>query len=289
MTTIGILSIGEMGQSVARVLRENGARVVTSLEGRSAGTRSRAEAAGIEDAGSVNDLVQAADLLLSIVVSSAAEGVGKEVAAAVRATGKPLLFAEMNSISPMTAEAIAGEITQAGGRFVDGCIIGSAANLGRASFILSGPDAEEVCTLLKEGGLRAEVLSDRPGQASGLKVVYAGMTKGVASLGLELLMLGRSLGIMEPLLERYRATFGDVVGFLENSLPGYPARATRRAEEMTELAATLEHYGISQDMAHSAEQRLAWLGELGLDTDDADNLRSVIDAVLEVSKADQTS
>ena len=278
MKTIGILSMGEMGQSVARVLGEHGVRVLTALEGRSAETRGRAQAVGVEDAGSVADLVGAVDTVLSIVVSSAAPSVGHAVAEAIRATGKPVLLAEMNSISPMTTEAIGAEVTKAGGRFVDGCIIGSAANLGRASFIFSGPEASSL-TGLSEHGLRTEVLSDVVGQASGLKMVYAGMTKGVASLGLELLLLARSLGIVEPLIERYRGTFGDMVTFLEGSLPGYPARAVRRAEEMEELVRTMEHYAMSPHMARGTEQRLAWLGGLKLDTDGAGGLAEVVEAV----------
>src|SRR6266566_1573642 len=56
--TVGLLHPGEMGSAVGSVLRGRGHRVVWASEGRSTETRKRAEEAGLEDAGSVEELVR---------------------------------------------------------------------------------------------------------------------------------------------------------------------------------------------------------------------------------------
>ncbi len=62
MPTIGILHPGDMGSVVGACAVAAGARVLWASEGRSAGSRERAAAAGLEDAGTVAALVAASDV-----------------------------------------------------------------------------------------------------------------------------------------------------------------------------------------------------------------------------------
>src|SRR5258708_26906900 len=64
-TNIAILAPGAMGSAVARRLNEHGARVLTSLAGRSEATAKRAAAAGMIAAGDAD--IADADIVLSIV------------------------------------------------------------------------------------------------------------------------------------------------------------------------------------------------------------------------------
>jgi 3-hydroxyisobutyrate dehydrogenase-like beta-hydroxyacid dehydrogenase len=96
--TVAIISTGEMGAAVGRRLRLGGLRVVTSLQGRSGRSRDGALDAGIEDAGSLADAVQMAELVLSILPP----GRALELAAAVGRDPGPL-YADCNAISPETA------------------------------------------------------------------------------------------------------------------------------------------------------------------------------------------
>ena len=50
MTTIAVIAPGAMGAGIGMHLARHGARVVTSLDGRSAASRARAAAAGMVDA-----------------------------------------------------------------------------------------------------------------------------------------------------------------------------------------------------------------------------------------------
>eukprot|EP01047_Picozoa_sp_COSAG01_P072455 COSAG01_NODE_11526_length_1914_cov_1.950413_2_plen_188_part_00 len=59
---VGLLHPGSMGASIGYNLRMNGARVLWASEGRSADSRARAEAQGLEDAGSIDELVAQASV-----------------------------------------------------------------------------------------------------------------------------------------------------------------------------------------------------------------------------------
>src|SRR5258706_5311233 len=120
--TVGVLSPGDMGSAIGATLRENGLRVLTSLEGRSERTRGLAQQAGFSDAGSLQDLVQQADAVLCVLVPSEALGVARQIAAAVQATGADLLYSDWNAVAPRTAREINDIITGAGGRYADGGI-----------------------------------------------------------------------------------------------------------------------------------------------------------------------
>ena len=75
LETVAILSPGDMGHTVGRVLVEHGLRVITCLKERSQRTRSLAESAGILDVPTFQALVSEADIILSILVPSRAEKV----------------------------------------------------------------------------------------------------------------------------------------------------------------------------------------------------------------------
>ena len=90
---IGIMSIGEMGYHWAKLLKARGAEVLTYDRDRSPVTQRRAENAGVESTGSLTELCSSADLIVSIVVPSAALKLAAEIAkAAGDAHRKDLLF-----------------------------------------------------------------------------------------------------------------------------------------------------------------------------------------------------
>ncbi len=259
--TIAVLSPGEMGSQVGRLLHDAGNRVVTLLDGRSERTRKRALAAGFEDVTGMDDLAREVDLAICVVPSLSALPMARRVAEAMTRTGSTLTYLDLNSIGPQTARAIGEVIGAAGGEFVDGSIIGNATQLTtNATVYLSGERAHEVAAWI-DPPLETSVLGAEPDQASGFKVLYAGMTKGLSALGVELLAGAERLGLRDVLLEKYHSSQPGVYHFLEHTLPGLPPRAGRRSEEMSELADTLEQLGLSAHMAHGAEATLAELAE----------------------------
>ncbi|MCY4624412.1 MAG: DUF1932 domain-containing protein [Chloroflexi bacterium] len=279
--TIGLLGIGEMGSAVARTLGVH-TQVVTTLEGRSARTRANAEAAGVKDVGSVDEMVRQSDLVLSVLASDTAPFVAGQVADAARRVGVRPLFGEFNAIAPVTVQEIADAAADAMD-VVDGGIVGGPGNLGGASFYLSGPRAQEVASL-REYGINTVLLGPIVGQASGAKLCHAGMTKGVSTLALDILLAAEALGVADTVMAQYTRSMAGVLQFVDRFVPGNPKRAYRRAEEMPEVAKMLDTLGLDGSIHRAAYERMQWLGSLELDTDGAPSASDVAARIIESTR-----
>ncbi|MGE5851751.1 MAG: NAD(P)-binding domain-containing protein [Deltaproteobacteria bacterium] len=260
---IAIMSIGEMGFHWARLLKGYGVEVLTYDKDRGEVSRKRGENAGVKSVGSLTDLVRQSDLIVSIVVPSAAIDVAKKVAEAVKTAGrKNLIFLDANAISPMTAEEIAKNLQPAGVSFVDGCIIGSAARMGKGTIVyVSGPEANHL-QILEKFNIPVKVLGASTSQASAFKVVYAGLTKGLQGLFCELLMGARRFGLLEEIRAQYDESFPGLLGKVASSIVGLSIHAGRRAEEMDELKRTFNHFGMRSFMAPAAQKVLEAIAAL---------------------------
>jgi 3-hydroxyisobutyrate dehydrogenase-like beta-hydroxyacid dehydrogenase len=260
---IGILSIGEMGYHWAKILTARGVKVLTYAKDRSETTRQRAEKLGVECVPSLESLAKDADLIVSIVVPFAAKRVANQVAKATAKSGrKDLLYLDANAISPMTADAIGKIMERSGVNFVDGCIIGSASKMDKGAVVyVSGPKAPMIQEL-EAHGFSVKVLGPTVAQASAFKVVYAGLTKGLQGLFVELLMGARAFGLLDEILKRYEESFPGLLDKVTSSIVGLRIHAGRRAEEMDELKRTFNHHGMKSFMAPAAQKVLQAIAAL---------------------------
>ncbi|MGH2561316.1 MAG: DUF1932 domain-containing protein [Thermomicrobiales bacterium] len=243
-TTIGILSPGDMGHSIAARLRENGARVITCLDGRSDRSRGLAAQAGMEDVESLEAVVEQADVFLSVLVPARALDVAHQVAAAIKATGAGILYVDCNAIAPRTVQEVARIVEAAGGRVADAGIVGPPPRKPGTKFYASGPGAAEFAKL-REHGLDVRVLGPDIGQASGFKMCYGALTKGLTALGTELLVAAERMGLADQLRAEQEETMTAVLGWLRNSLPTMPPKAYRWVGEMEEIAQTFDDLGLT--------------------------------------------
>jgi len=262
---IGIMSIGEMGYHWAKLLTARGAEVLTYDRDRSPVTQKRAENAGVRSTGSLSELCSSADLIVSIVVPSAATKIAAEIAkAAAEVNRKNLIYFDANAISPMTAETISGVLNESAVEFVDGCIIGSASKMDKGSVVYaSGPEATRISEL-GGYGLSVQVLGTGTSQASAFKVVYAGLTKGLQGLFVELLMGAKRFGLLDEIIKRYDESFPGLLEKVSSSIVGLRIHAGRRAEEMDELQRTYAHYGMQALMAPAIQKILGSIADLDI-------------------------
>jgi 3-hydroxyisobutyrate dehydrogenase-like beta-hydroxyacid dehydrogenase len=253
ISAVGILSPGEMGSGVGTVLHQHGLRLLTCLAGRGPGSRERATQAGFEDVPDLETLVELSDVVLSIVPPSVAGAVADQVAAAVRTTRANLLYADCNAIAPSTAQSASRTLLEAGARFSDAGIIGPPPTRPGNRIFASGPGAQELAGL-REFGLDVRPLDGDVGQASGLKMCYAAMTKGLQALGAELLVAARLMGVEEALRteQNESADLATVRRFVERALPNMPPKAYRWIGEMEEIARCFEDLGLPGRMLMGA-------------------------------------
>ena len=249
--TVGLLSPGDMGHSIGGVLRSNGLQVLTCLEGRSERTRELARKSGFDDCVNLDEMVTRADAVLCVLVPARATEVAEQVATAIRATGADVLYIDCNAISPRTVRGV-GEIIQGvGARFADVGIIGPPPRKPGTRFYASGPNAEDAAEL-RNFGLDVRVIGDEVGQASGLKMCYGALTKGLIALGTELLLAARLMGLDETLRAEQEESIPDVLGWLERQLPTMPPKAYRWVGEMEEIASTFESLGLTPNILTGA-------------------------------------
>jgi 3-hydroxyisobutyrate dehydrogenase-like beta-hydroxyacid dehydrogenase len=259
-TTIGILSPGDMGHTIAALLRENGARVITCLDGRSDRSRGLAAKAGMEEVGSLEAVVEQADVFLSVLVPARALDVAQQVAAAIKASGADLLYVDCNAIAPRTVREVAGIVEAAGGRVADAGVVGPPPRKPGTKFYASGPGAEEFARL-RDYGLDVRVLGPEMGQASGFKMCYGALTKGLTALGTELLVAAERLGLAEQLRAEQEETMAAVLGWLRNSLPTMPPKAYRWVGEMEEIAQTFDDLGLTPRILLGAADMYRFVAE----------------------------
>ena len=267
--TIGIISPGDMGHALGAVLVQHDLRVLTNLQGRSARTVALARQAGITDVGNNETLVREADMLLSVLVPAQAYAFAERIAAAMRATGSTPLFADCNAVSPRTAKSIEHLLREVGAEVVDVGIIGAPPRAGSAETRLyaSGPGAERLA-VLGEYGLDVRVIGPQVGQASGLKMCYASLTKGLTALATQALTAAAALGLFETLTGELRESQAELFGWFERQVPRMPPKAYRWVGEMEEIARTFADVGLPPQMLEGAVAlyRLVEQTELGMET-----------------------
>jgi 3-hydroxyisobutyrate dehydrogenase-like beta-hydroxyacid dehydrogenase len=271
-----------MGHAVGQLLREHELKVVTCLTGRSGRTRILSEQAGIIDVPNFEQMVEQSDIVLSITVSEAAPGVAQMVADAVRLTGTDVLFAECNAIAPQVAREIETVVTGSGARFVDASIIGGPPRNGSSPRLYtSGPRASEL-EQLGEFGLDVRNIGPDTGQASGIKMCYAAMTKGSSALYAQLLMAAELMGLSGHLKAEFQDGQGAVYQRMERGLPGVPAKSRRWVSEMEEIRATFSGLGMTPHLFQGVADMYRLIGgtPLGDETPESKDLERSLEQTI---------
>ncbi len=270
--TVGLLSPGDMGHSVGKVLVHWGMPVYTCLTGRSQRSADLAADAGLSVSSSLEELVQQVDLFLSIVPPARATDVARSIADAVQATGTDLMYLDCNAIAPETTREVGEIVESAGATFVDGGIIGPPPKIDGPGprVYVSGPAAAGIVAL-RDYGLDIQPIGDVVGHASGVKMCYAALTKGLTALGTELLVAAEAMGLTEPLRAEFEYSQKQLLDHFERSIPGMPPKAYRWVGEMEEIAKTFDDVGMTPRILLGAADMYRLVGETELAQETPEN------------------
>ncbi|AGL18520.1 NAD(P)-dependent oxidoreductase [Actinoplanes sp. N902-109] len=242
MTVVGIVSPGYMGAGLGSALRAGGARVVTTVAGRSARSQRLATAAGLELLPDLAAVLGTAEVVLSVVPPGQAVATARAIAAA-RPAGAAPLIADLNAIAPPTLATVAEVL--AGAAVVDGSISGPppTARPG-ARVYLSGPRAAEVAALPWAGQVEPVVLGGRLGTASALKMCTASVYKGLTALVTQAMRAAGHYGVLDEVLaDLARADLDGSAG-----VPRAATKAHRFVDEMREIAVAQAGAGLTPDL-----------------------------------------
>jgi 3-hydroxyisobutyrate dehydrogenase-like beta-hydroxyacid dehydrogenase len=251
---VGLMTPGDMGQAVAMQIKARGFTVCTALGKRSERSRTLAREAGLIDLETIPRLVSECDVVLSVMNPGAAVDFAREAADALRASGRQITIADCNAIAPDTVHEIAAIVEKAGGRFLDGGIIGPPPRgKAKTNLYVSGPGAADL-EQLAGPQLTVHVVSERIADASALKMCYAGLNKGTQALWLEILMAAQRLGVDELLEQQLRQSRSDLLDWAYSQYPKMPPKAYRWVPEMLEISKTLASAGITPKVFEGAAE-----------------------------------
>jgi putative dehydrogenase len=246
--TVAVVAQGRMGAGVGKRLHESGAEVRTLLSGRSAASAERARAAGMQPAADEKALLQGADFFLSILPPDQAENLARQMAPALASLPKKPIYVDCNAISPQTAERVAAIIAPSGAEFVDGGIIGGPPRPGYSPAIYASGPAVGETKVLRDWGIDWRVIDGPVGAASGLKMSYAGITKGTTAIAAAMLLGAARFGCGEALIAELSKSQPEMLKRMRGSIPGMYDKAYRWVGEMEEISDFLGANPPSRDM-----------------------------------------
>jgi 3-hydroxyisobutyrate dehydrogenase-like beta-hydroxyacid dehydrogenase len=223
--TVGVLYPGELGAAVGGLFVGRGIRVVTVLD-------------------SLEEVVRESNVVLSLVPPAAADEVAASYCELAHLAPADAIYVDVNSIGPQQIAVIGARVEGAGRSFVDAAINGLAENLTKsATLFVSGRRAGEIAGLF-EGAMRVRVLGADVGRASGMKMLLAGLSKGICALFAELAVVARQRDMLGEFAAASAEIYPGIWGLVQRMLPTYAQHAGRRATEMQELEETARAAGL---------------------------------------------
>jgi 3-hydroxyisobutyrate dehydrogenase-like beta-hydroxyacid dehydrogenase len=261
--TVGFLGLGEDGFHIARGLIEAGIPSVPAFDihqdtpGRGDIFKTPAATAGATLVAHNPELAGSCNLILSTVTADRALIAARQTAPYLTARHT---YADMNSVSPVTKQAIALTTANTGAVFVEVAIMAPVPPHGHKDPLFAGgPDASDFITLLSPFGIRAEAVKGPiGGAAAATRMCRSIMVKGLEAVITECMPGASFYGADER-----------VAASLSESFPGIdrPALADymtgplmlhgqRRAREMEEAAETLRAADVDPIMTEAIIRRM---------------------------------
>ena len=266
--TIGLVHPGEMGAAIGAALRAAGQTVLWASSGRGAATTARAEHAGLEDAGTTEELARRSDVVLSVCPPHAAVDLARSFA------GFPGVYLDANAVSPATSRQIAGLV----GRYVDGGIVGPPPRTPETTRLyLSGAEAPFAADLFTGTTIDVRVVSDDPGAASAVKMAFAAWTKGTSALLLAIRALARMEEVEETLLEEWRTSLPHLPEQSVAAARSALGKGWRFVGEMDEIADAFLAAGLPDGFHRAAAEIYRRASQA--DADGGDDLERVLSAL----------
>jgi 3-hydroxyisobutyrate dehydrogenase-like beta-hydroxyacid dehydrogenase len=289
---VAVIGLGEVGQIFARDLRAAGvshlAAFDIAFERPDSPQLKAARTQEITICASAGEAAAQADLVISSVTAGSALTAAESV---VGHLWHAPFFLDVNSVSPSTKQAASAVVEQAGGRYVEASVMTSVPPHGiRSPMLLGGPHAETFIDLATPWGMRLTAFSSEVGRASSVKMCRSVMIKGLEALTTECMLAARHYGVEEPVLSSLADTLPheDWRSLARYMISRALLHGRRRAEEMREVARTVQEAGIEPMLASSTVRRQDWAFDRGLelrgDALASNDLDTLLDALLAVAR-----
>lgn len=209
---------------------------------------------------SASEAIANSRLIFSLVTADHAVEAARNIDTAIMPGA---LYLDCNSCAPSTKQKAAALISSAGGHYIDVAVMAPIYPARhRTPLLIASDQAQQAQDLLQALDMKADVVGDKIGQASAIKMMRSVMIKGLEALTAECILAARRAGVEDA-----------VIASLQNSDPGIQwqkrlsynlermmVHGTRRGAEMQEVAKTLQDLGVPNRMATAV---MDWQNQIG--------------------------
>lgn len=267
---VGFVGFGEAGFHLAKGLRSAGVEQITAFDlhwktpGKGELICDRAAATQTTLVPSHELLAEASDVILSTVTADQALQAARQT---IPHLGVEHLYADLNSVSPLTKKAIAEVVEEPGAMFAEVAVMAAVPPLlHKVPMLLGGTGAEAFAHWASPLGMNVEVVGVRVGDAAATKMCRSIVIKGIEALLTECVLTATEYGVDERVLASFDKTFP---GLNWKKLASYlvsrvAVHGERRAREMEEVAATIKDAGFDPFMAEATVRLMDWAADLHL-------------------------
>ena len=291
---LGLLGFGEAGQRFAADFIKAGLQNVVAYS-RSAAAASPSDAVrvfaasyGIEIAATPKELCQRADLIIAVTPGKAAL---PALRAVKRYLGNNHIYVDANTVGVKTIERIAA-LLEGRCAFVDAAIMSAVPLDGiKAPIFASGTDAARFRDVVAPYGMAVQIVGDKPGAASAMKLIRSVCMKGLAALLLESLEAAQRCGVRDAVAADM-AAFIDAKPFqqiIKRFVCGTAVHAGRRIHEMADSLELLNSVGASTRMTRATHAMFKELIEMQMperyNGKEPDSIEPVLTALVEARAA----
>ena len=279
MARIAIIGFGEVGGILAQDFATAGAQVAAFDV--SAAAQARAHQAGLA-APDAPAACQGADMVFVCVTAGSALDAMRSLDGAL---GHAPFVIDVNSVAPATKQRAAALIEQSGGRYVEAAVMASIAPKRlRVPILLGGPRAAAFMAAAAPFGMDLTLFSAEIGRASSVKMCRSVMIKGLEALATECMLAARHYGVEYDVLRTLTETLPhpNWPGLARHMISRPLVHGKRRAEEMREVAVTVQDAGVEPMLSQAIAARQDWAWQRGLamgDKRDAPDLDALLDAL----------
>jgi 3-hydroxyisobutyrate dehydrogenase-like beta-hydroxyacid dehydrogenase len=288
---LGFIGYGEAASRFAKDLSQAGLSSIVAFSPSAAAAgaddpvRANATESGVELVPSVKDVCRRSNLVVTLTP-------GKNALAVARKAKRHLtpghIYVDATTAAVRDMEK-AAELMQGSAAFVDAAVMDPVPMHGtRTLTVASGSHAEQFRAMLEPYGMNIQVVGEKPGAASAMKLLRSVCMKGLAALLLESLEAAERYGITDALTADM-ARFIDGRPFqdlIKRWVCGTAVHAERRVHEMIEAATLLKSLGATSRMTKSTREMLQAIADMGLrerfDGREPDSIRPVLEAIIEI-------
>ncbi len=264
---VALIGLGEVGRILAEDLAGKAALAAWDVDLARADSiaSANARALGLAPAASAAAAVADADVVISAVTAEHDVAAATEAATGIRAGA---FYLDLNSASPGSKQSSAAAIDGAGGRYVEGAVMAPVPPKRIACpILLGGRHAQAFVPVAQALGFSGARFYDAAlGKASATKMCRSVMIKGVETLLTESMLTARAWGIEQEVLASLNDLLpvGDWDAVARYMISRSLEHGRRRAEEMREVARTVEEAGVPSLMSAACARRQDMTADLAL-------------------------